>query len=371
MSNRSLPMPGGEMPSSEIITPYQGGQVRMSPEAQVASRAASEFTQSFESTFDPSKRKYNRMDRASAQNLEELTVQMRRDRPKPATVINLHPFDLQFNADNYLLRGHVVPACLPGMPYSYKALRGWRHDGGSPNEDGSRRFKAILPIDVAGQFVREFNDEQTFGPGVLIYLGDSHPDKTGDVEIYDVKGRPITTEQDSFDVDEDDNRIPIKVKASVIQKFSDLLADLRQRRNAYYLRRVQTANDLASKDGGKFSSWIRHSDRLMAEVLYHEGIIDAVPGWKLATKLDKGMSEKDCPSCQRPVQKNAYRCDNCSNILDALAAFKDGAIDFEHAKIALLPDDQFTEAKEIHTERMKLLAKRGLMKREPKEGKKA
>ncbi len=183
----SLPMPGGPEPSSEVVVPYQGGVVRVPPDAQVASKAAAEFTNAFHGFQGPG-RKNNRLDAQTQSNLDELILQMRRDRPKPATVVNLHPFELQFNADNYLLRGHTIPACMPGMPFNYKAIRGWRHDGGSYNEDGSRKFKPITPVMVAGEFMREFNKVETFGPGVLIYLGDSHPDKTGTIETYDQMG---------------------------------------------------------------------------------------------------------------------------------------------------------------------------------------
>ena len=355
MPDQSLPMPGGALPSRDVVVPYQGGEVHISPEAQVAQRAATEYFNSF--GFQPG-RKHNRLDTETQANLNELMLAMRRDRPKPATVINLHPFELQFNADNYLLRGHSIPACLPGMPYNYKAIRGWRHDGGSYNENGSRKFKAILPIDVAGQFAREFNKIETFGPGVLIYLGDSHPDKVGLVETYDPLGRLITVDKAGQDYDEEDRPIPVTLKEPVTRKFTDLLRELRKARNDFYLTRVQQADQWATKDNGKFSSWIQSSHRLMAEVLYHDGIIQSVPDWKLSTRMEKGLAEDNCRGCGRPVIKKAHTCEHCGNVIDALAAFEDGAIQFDHAKISLLPDEEYAKAEAIHKERAKRLAKR-------------
>lgn len=358
MPDQSLPMPGGSLPSKDVIVPYQGGEVRLSPEAQVAQKAANEFSSSFQSYQGPG-RKHNRLDVETQANLDELVTQMRRDRPKPATVINLHPFELQFNADNYLLRGHTIPACLPGMPYNYKALRGWRHDGGSYNENGSRKFKPIVPIDVAGQFAREFNKMETFGPGVLIYMGDSHPDKVGMVETYDPMGRLVTVDGQAMEYDEEDKPFAISVKNPVRSPLVDLLKSLRKARNDFYLVQVQKADGWANKDNGKFSSWIQDTHRKMAEILKAEGVIPFVPDWKLSTRLDKGLAEDNCRSCQRPVVKGAYKCEHCGNILDALAAFMDGFIEFEHAKIGLLPDDQYQQAEAENKIRAKRLAKRG------------
>src|SRR5579864_8098748 len=54
----------------------------------------------------------------------------------------------------------------------------------------------------------------------------------------------------------------------------------------------------------------------------------------------------------------AFKCVTCGHILDALAAFKDGAIEFEHAKVGLLPDEQYKEAEAIQKEREKRFSKR-------------
>lgn len=361
MPDTSLPTPGGPLPANDVITPYQGGVVRTSPEAQQMAKAAGEFTSSFQGFQGPDQhgRRHNRLDAQTQANLDELVSQMRRDRPKPATVINLHPFELQFNADNYLLRGHTVPACLPGMPYAYKAIRGWRHDGGSYNEDGSRKFKPITPIMVAGEFAREFNKVETFGPGVLIYLGDANPDKVGQVELYDQMGRAITEDKPGYEFDEEDRRIPITVKEPVTGKFIDLVKTLRANRNAFYLAQVRKAERWVKK-GEKFAPFSQDYHIAMAQVLVSEGVIPSVPDelTGLATREQKQIAEDNCPACQHPVKKGAYRCEHCANILDALAAFKDGAIEFEHAKISLLSDEQFGEANKIHRERQRRSAKR-------------
>jgi hypothetical protein len=355
----SLPMPGGALPSKDIVVPYSGGEVRLSPEAQVAQKAAAEFTSSFQGYQGPNpNRKHNRLDGETQNNLDELVIYMRRNRPKPATIINLHPFELQFNADNILLRGHIIPPCLPGMPYSHKAIRGWRHDNGSYNENGSRKFKAILPIDVAGQFAREFNKIETFGPGVLIYTGDSHPDKVGQVETFDPMGRPITVDVKGEDFDEEDRPFEIVMKQPVMASFPELLRSMRDARNAFYMSRVQEADDWAKQQDGKARRWIQKSHRMMAEMLVAEGRLPFMPDWGLSSKIQQGLAEDNCPSCQNPVKASAFKCVTCGHILDALAAFKDGAIEFDHAKVGLLPDEQYKEAEAIQKEREKRFAKR-------------
>lgn len=353
----TMPMPGGPMPSSDVITPYDGGVVRMSPEAQVAAKASQEFSSSFTS-FQPQSRKHNRLDGETQNNLDELTAAMRRTRPKPAMVINLHPFELQFNADNFLLRGHSVPPCLPGMPYAYKAIRGWRHDGGMYNENGSRKFKPILPIDVAGQFAREFNKNETFGPGVIIYEGEAHPDKVGLVETYDPMGRLITLEQPGVEYDEEDKEIAVTLKVPVREPLLDIISTMRAKRNAFYLKQVQTADDWAKQQDGKARRWIQASHRRMAEILHADGVIPFIPDWSLATRVEKGLSEENCSACGNPTKAGAYKCLTCGNILDALKALKEGDIQWGHAKINLLADEQYQEALAFHEEHEKRMAQR-------------
>lgn len=359
MSDHSLPMPGGPLPSRDVVVPYHGGKVTLEPEAQQMSKASAEFTSAFPDRIAQAGRKHNRLDPQTQANLDELMMQMRRDRPKPATVVNLHPFELQFNAENYLLRGHVIPACFPGMPFAHKTIRGWRHDGGSYNEDGSRKFKPITPIMVAGEFMREFSKIETFGPGVLIYLGDANPDKAGQVETYDTMGRLITVDKDGFDFDEEDRKIPIVYKDPVTASFPQMLKNLRTARNAFYLQQVRKAERWVKK-GEKFAPFSQDYHIAMAQVLVADGLIPSVPEelTGLATREQRAIAENNCPSCQHAVKKGAYKCEHCANILDALAAFIDGAIEFEHAKMSLLSDEQFAEAEKVHKQRQKRLGKR-------------
>ena len=156
----------------DVIVPYEGGQVVISEAAQAAAQAAQSWA-----AADPAMANSlrtgspNKLDQTSALALKALEQQMRQTPPKPATVINLHPWPLTFGATCRFLRGITVPACEPGMPYAYLHIRGYRRDW-EYNEDGSLKFKPILPIQLAAEFVREFSNKDTYGGGVIIYEGD-------------------------------------------------------------------------------------------------------------------------------------------------------------------------------------------------------
>ncbi len=145
----------------------------------------------------------------------------------------------------------------------------------------------------------------------------------------------------------------------MLASFPEMLKSLRAARNNFYLQQVRKAERWVKK-GEKFAPFSQDYHIAMAQVLVSEGVIPGVPEelTGLATREQRAIAEHNCPSCQHPVNKSAYRCEHCSNILDALAAFKDGAIEFAHAKIALLPDEKYAEAEKIHKQREKRSAKR-------------
>lgn len=334
----------------DIIHPYQGGIVRISEEAQAAARAAQEWAVA-DPTFTRSKVKgVQELDQDSAQARLEIMRQMRTTPPKAATIINLHPWPLSFGAISRLLRGITVPPCEIDMPFAYHHIRGYRMDW-EYNENGTFKFKPILPIEMAAQFIREFSNKDAYGGGVIIYEGETHPDKMDVVEIYDPIGRPQTTETKGFEYGEENEKIPTLLQTPVKRKLAGLIEEQIKQRNAAYLARVRKADHDYKLPDGRGKWLINDTHLLMAQVLFAQGILQKLPDWNLSDRMEAGLAEHNCPACMASPKEGAFACSACGHILKALEAYRAGAIQWGHASMETMSSDELDEAEEIRTER--------------------
>lgn len=348
--------------SSSPIIPYDGplkvhsGPMPTDPEqaARITTDAAVKFSQSFPEFERNAKRGQNPLDDATAGALNEWKRQMRATPPKPACVFNLNPFTLDFGMGDLYLRGIVVPAWSPGMPYPAKhVIRHPRHES-FYNEDGSRGFKTILPIHMAAEFLREYSHKDNYGGGVIICEGDVNPEKAGpdfEVELYDPMGRPIIRLQQGIEYDAENNPVPVELEIPIKRKLSDQFEEARKSRNAFYRKQVQKAeHDWRLPDGrGKQNVTAVHD--LMADILVAEGLLAKKPDWNLTSRLEEGLAGNDCKACGSTPKLGAYKCVTCGNILNALEAYKDFAIEFDHGKMAMLTSDELEEAELVKMER--------------------
>jgi hypothetical protein len=344
------------------IKPYTGnvtlhqGPLPKDPElaAKVMSDAAVKFSESFQDLNNQIKKGQNPLDDVTRGNLEDLKRTVRTNGYKHATIINLNPMPLEFGATNLYLRSIVVPACEPGMQYAKHCIRHWRHEG-MYEEDGTRKFKAIFPIHLAAQFVREYGHKDNYGGGVIICEGDINPEKCGpdfEVETYDTIGRPITTPQAAIEYDEEGGAIPVVNQLPVKRKLHDLMNEARKARNAHYKKVVaRMSRDWSLPEGrGKFNVTDVH--RMMASVLLADAEIAKLPDFCSEASMEEaGFADSTCKACGNTPKAGAYKCVNCGNILSALEAYKDFAIEFDHAKMAMLTSDEMEEAELIKMER--------------------
>ncbi|HEV7674382.1 MAG TPA: hypothetical protein VGQ12_07620 [Candidatus Angelobacter sp.] len=365
----SLPMPGGPLPSTDRVIPYQGGAVRLSPAAQQTSKAAEEFAKAnpmldalISAKTAEQRKSANRLDDKSQNSLNDLRARMRSTPAKAATVINLHPWDLMFPSGIRLLRGIQIPACHPGMPFAYHHIRGYRMDW-EYNEDGTQKFMEILPITLAAQFVREFSDQHNDGGGVIVYEGDGHPDKMGEVEVYDPIGRVQTREVPGVVFNAEDQEEAAMIAVPIKRKLSELIEEARQVRNRIYLDKYRRAYRDYNLPGGKGKFLVTPKHMLISEVLLSEGLIAKLPDWNPGDRSDEGLEQDNCKACGTPRRKGAYKCLSCNSILNALEAFKDYAIEWGHAKFDALTSDEYAEAEAIYEEREKQKAERGKAKK--------
>jgi hypothetical protein len=297
----------------------------------------------------------NPLDPLSEKNLADLRRQVRANPFPAATVINLHPFTLQ-SSDMYL-RGIVIPACEPGMDFAHHHIRSWNADKRYSEDGNSFIFTAIKPIEKAAQFLLKFANPEVYGGGVLIYEGDRHPNKLTDVELYSLDGRPMVRVEDGYDYDDEGHRLPSKIEIPLKGKLHELIEQERRKRNQFYLAKVTEADRWFKSGDSKKRELITDLHRLMQDVLVKEGVLDKPLDWNLASTLDRSKGEgKECKSCGSVIQGDPYRCTNagCGNILKALEAFMDGAIEWGHVKIEMLPSEQYAVAEAEHKRRQEV-----------------
>lgn len=331
------------MPESAPIKPYEGTPA-------TAANALDAFPE-LERMIKGGKG-INPLDRVTQANLDDLRRQVRANPFRPATVINLHPWPLQFSMTTEFVRGIVVPACNPGDEFSHHHIRGWSADK-SYNEDGTMKFSAIKPIDKAAQFLRAFADPEQYGGGVLIYEGEGHPLKVGEVETYRPDGRPEVTLKVGYEYDNEQQPYKVEQDVPVRRKLLEMIVEERQRRNARYMHRVQIADDHHKSGDAERKRLITPMDRLMAEMLKAEGFLATVPDWNLASRLEQGLSETKCPSCGGIPDASAFRCVKCSHILKPFEAYKAAAIEYGNAAMDLMTSEEWASADEIKAERDK------------------
>ena len=235
------------------------------------------------------------LDVDSQRRMDEAYRQIRTNRPKPATVINLHSFELAFPSTNQFLRGIRVPACKPGEPFAFHHIRTTSLDK-SYKEDGTFEFSPIIPIQKAAQFLVAFADPEVYGGGVIVYEGDRNPDNVEMVETYGPTGLANCTQMNGYEEGDEGEKIPVVIPVPIKKNLHEMISEQRAKRNEKYLREVEHANELwGAKEPHIRREVIRSPKyRLMAEMLLAEGLLKEKhrPDWMLASATDVFSKEE-------------------------------------------------------------------------------
>lgn len=303
------------------------------------------------------------LDTDSQRRLDQFWRQIRMNRPAPATVINLHPWELFFISTNPFLRGIRVPPCQPGEPFAYHHIRTVSADK-SYKEDGTFEFAAVLPIQKACQFLVAFADPETYGGGVLVYEGDQHPNNMKQVETYGPNGSLNVTKVNGYEEGDEGEKIPVVIDHPIRRDLHEMITQQRLLRNEHYLRQMDVANELYGSKEPKARREVTKSPKykLMARMLDSEGLLPKeCETWALLAPGTEPVQEPAVPVelCKRcgAALTGGYACGACNNIIDPLAAYMDFAIEFEHAKMASLDTGQRKEAQTEKERREKAAAK--------------
>jgi hypothetical protein len=328
-------------------------EIQLSSEAIAARQSAAQFSKDYAEVADfttlahsarqPKAVPINTLDPESQSNLNEFYMAMRSNRPLPATVINMHPWPLP--GVGQFTRAITIPACPPGDPYNYSHIRGYSADK-KYQDNGSFTFGCIRPIQKAVEFFVNFNNPDSGGPGVIVYEGEGHPDKVLMVNTYDPLGKAFTDEKSTIEYDAEERPTPVISLIPIQRNLAEYIAEVRAQRNAHYLAKVQLADTYVRDLKTHGRRPINPLHRLMAEVLFAEGVIDAIPDWGLATKMQRGLAKQNCRSCGNPYNDGAFRC-TCGHIINPLEAYRDSAIEYTHVSMDSLSADERVEAMKI------------------------
>lgn len=318
---------------------------------------------------------------ATMQNMESLELRMQLSPPQTGWALNLHPWAIRTNAGRSMR--DVVPACEvrevgPDEPlFSYLEFP-WHDVDMRPQVDGSWACDAILPIVLAGQFMREANTNELWGPGVMVYENQKSPEEMWEenplIQVFTDRGWPVTgkvkakiRQRGSRELVDGERLVPIT------RPFRTIYQELRQRRNQAYLRLVTSADESYHAADGKEKRWhVNGTLRMMARMLVAERVLPKLPAWNLETTIDAGLEAESCKGCGGQRVKGAILCTKCGKPFDLLSALKEGFIDFDYVGLRMLPPEQLAEVMRFKKEVEDNQRKAGLiLAREAKEAKAA
>ena len=313
--------------------------------------ASLEFSRAFEMLEQAIKKGVNKLDPVSQGRLDEMLANVRQNPPRTATVVNINPWPLNITG-NRLLQGITVPACPPGARFAHTHIRGYRRDW-KYAEDGTLEFMVITPIKLAGEFVfgfsqNDYSRDNGVGGGVLIYEGENHPDKVGEVETYDAMGRLVTRDQHGIEY-EGEQPVPVIHKIPVKRDFQELLSKAIEDRNRYFFARVRkTAADY--EDEKKRPLLSLELPLLMGQVLHAEGLLPEPPRWALPNRLEQGLRDDNC-HCGAPRKVDALWCSECNHPFEPVECYQVGHITWEQLEMHPLTADEWEQAFTIKAEK--------------------
>lgn len=242
-------------------------------------------------------------------------------------VVNLMPFALMPNGvliERYNLKVPPAPieARKDGVPaYSFRLLDRlyWDSKDRGAGMDDVDNFEAIpwTPLEVADDFIKEYNEVQRCG-GVFVYEGEQMPETS-----------PV---------------------------LRNMLQTAAEARNTWCMQRVEEANlEYASESSRKN---ITEVHRNAWRILFHAGLVkkEDQPLWLTAINPAAVKAHTEiCKRCGTGLA-GGYACKECGNIINALAAYEDGAIEWGHVSFQKMTEEEFKKATDIRNKRAKQLA---------------
>ena len=319
-----------------------------------------------------------RWDPITAGNLDRLEASMSLNPPARAWVVALHPWTISVNGGR-MMRDTVPPAALEifdgdklaiyrhKTQYTPDLVQGGKNGVGvleipwfepdmKPEENGSYTAMPSLPIEQAGQYAREGNSNDLWGPGVVIYDGDIAPDEmwlaNETVSLFDPLGKPQVIQKEE-NVMPRGSRVPVRrpVDVPITGKFRDVIKQIDEARLARYLILVNEANDNWMTTEGKQKKWYTSlNTRLMAQVLFKMKRIKELPPWAMETNLSAVPAGEKCIHCGEERTAGRLVCSG-GWPYDPLAAFEANMVQFDHIAVQGLSGEKLDKVYKLHAHR--------------------
>ena len=216
--------------------------------------------------------------------------------PRPASVINLHPFPLKPQGIHN--QDIQVPACPLGVAYKQYVIESYAMD----IADRGGRFtpRPVTAIDRAKDVLLQ-NDAHRRG-GVVIYMGDHAPNKKN---LDDIEA----------------------ARAAMVENYRRLYEE------------GETEWHRTDKSGRRN---ISDAMRWAAAYLLHYRLIQKAPEWLTRVREAADVAAR-CPMCKAEPEKDAVICVKCNYIFKPDVAFELGEITAEHNSLRRLSREKLDE----------------------------
>ncbi|HUD21838.1 MAG TPA: hypothetical protein VMQ60_03255 [Acidobacteriaceae bacterium] len=289
---------------------------------------------------DPGTRHTNSM-RAT---LEKQIKQTGSDRP--VTLLNLNPIALKINGG--MFHPEEIPACPLDQPYVVYVFgqTRWGHKDKGVGLDNVHQIDPFpeIPKRLAGEYMREYQQEKDGFGGVLCYVGDHHPSTIKKGEMVMV---PVVTYVDGDLVMDEEER-----------DFHQLLGIVRTKRNQSLMRDIQEA--VSWHENPEQAKNVNDSHRDKARMAKREGLIPELPRFCMHENLLTEKQPDPCPVCVAIPKAGAILCTNCNHVFNPLEAYRNTKIAYGAVEMDRMTELEWKIADQLKAQRDHIRAGRGV-----------
>ncbi|HZR30086.1 MAG TPA: hypothetical protein VFA71_15010 [Terriglobales bacterium] len=260
---------------------------------------------------------------------------------KPATILNLSPFDLQVHSG---LINYTIPGAKEGQQFAHLTVTNVLtypiYKGNTEMSDKRIKaewdVKAILPIEQLMEFHRSYSADLGFEGvaqgGIVVFEGDASAlkDKNAVVRVprYHYEG------QDRYLVYSE-------------EPLADLILSADEQLRTRALTEIHVAQGYYDQGDAQRRN-IGRTEHMWADFALRRKWINAAPVWR-HTQI---RVEDSCEKCGKQYVSKTGVC-SCGYVRHPLIAFKNGEIGADHVRMDTLTTDEWKQVREIEARRKK------------------
>lgn len=264
----------------------------------------------------------SQIEQRNQQKIRELYTQMKGMPWKPASVVSLHPWTQHAQGphfNNLVLNAAPMPEDIQfpkieldsgrKIGYTQHVFTTWGRNL-RPNDAGEIEPSAILPIDLALDFIAQHQNSQKSG-GLLCFEGVIPIHEMPDVQAF-VKADPVGGSRGET--------LPLKEALEFVH-------DIQVK---HYLHLYEVAEEAWADTDRRKHHAITPNVRKATRLLRAWGVLHADPAWlKVSLKHTVNAGPVICKSCGTEAKPGALKCTNgtCTYVFSPFRAFKELVID--------------------------------------------